>query len=172
MRSRVLTVFAPRVVIAGLVWWVLTDGALGWDALVIGVPAVVAAAAVSTALLPPIGWSWIGALRFFGFFLFESWRGGLDVARRALDPRMPLAPGVIRHETRAAPDFARVAIVNTSSLLPGSLSVDVRERDLLIHALDAASGDARRTLVSSERRIAAMLRLRARAPGDGAEVSR
>lgn len=151
--------FAPRAVTAAAAWWALTGGASGWDVWVVGVPAVIAAAAMSATFLPPFGWSWPRAIRFAAFFVRESWLGGVDVAKRALAPRMPLAPGFVEHEIGVVPDLARVAVINTSSLLPGSLVVDSRGGDVLVHVLDIGHADAARTIDAAEARIAAMLRV-------------
>ena len=159
--------FLTRALLAGLVWWALTDGAGGWDAWAIGVPAVAGSAALSMTLLPPVHWSWREGFRFAGYFLWESWRGGVDVAWRAFNPRMPLAPGLIRHELRLSPDLARVAVANSSSLLPGSLVVDLDGRVLTIHALDVRRPDAARIVAATEKRVAAMFRLPIPASGAG-----
>lgn len=156
-----------RTLLAGLVWWALTDGAGGWDAWAVGVPAVAAAAALSMKLLAPIRWSWPAALRFAGYFLWESGRGGVDVAWRAFSPRMPLAPGLIRHELNVSPDLARAAVVNASSLLPGSLTVDLERGVLTIHTLDVRRPSSALIVASTERRIAAMFRLAMPASGGG-----
>jgi multicomponent Na+:H+ antiporter subunit E len=160
--------FLMRLVPAAATWWVLTDGALEWDAWVIGVPAVLATTWLSAALLPATGWSWRGAARFALFFLWESLRGGIDVARRAFDPRMPLAPGFFDHELEVRPDLARVAVINTSSLMPGSLVVDIDGQTLRVHALDLLHPSSPRTVAGAETRIARMFALSAAAAsGEG-----
>lgn len=153
--------FVLRAVLAALTWYALTDGATSWDAWIIGLPAVVLAAALGTALLPPFAWSWAGAARFVAFFLRESWSGAVDVARRAFDPRMPLAPGLFEHTLHTPSDLARVAVANTSSLLPGSLVVDIdRDRGtLLIHGLDLEQASTAKTVAVTEAAVAGMLAL-------------
>lgn len=159
MRRRRARAFVFRIALAALAWYALTDGATTWDAWVIGAPAIVFAAALSSTLLPPFQWSWPGALRFVAFFVRESWSGGVDVARRAFDPRMPLAPGLFEHTLDIPSDLARVAVANTSSLLPGSLVVDIDRDTLLIHALDVEQPSARRTVAATEAAVGAMFRL-------------
>jgi len=156
LRGARASAFTLRAVLAALTWYALTDGATSWDAWVIGVPAVLFAAALGTALLPPFDWSWRGAFKFVAFFLRESWSGGVDVARRAFDPRMPLAPGLFEHPLAVPSDLTRVAVANTSSLLPGSLVVDVDSTRLLIHALDVESPSTRRTVAATEAAVAEM----------------
>lgn len=157
-RGHKFLVFLNRLLLCALVWWVLTDGELSWDALLVGVPAVVAAAGISAAMMPPLHWSWVGALKFAWFFARESLLGGVDVARRAFHPRMPLDPGVVRYEVGLAPDLARVAVSNTSSLLPGSLVVDIEGSNFHVHTLDVGR-DAARSVELTEKRVAELLRV-------------
>jgi multicomponent Na+:H+ antiporter subunit E len=76
----------PQTLRGGLfatLWWVVTEGDLAsW---VVGAPTVIAATATSLALSPAFRWRVRtgGCLRLLGFFLRESWRGGVDVAWRA-----------------------------------------------------------------------------------------
>jgi multicomponent Na+:H+ antiporter subunit E len=75
-------------------WFVLYGPDLA--ALPVGVGAAVAATWTSLRLLPPgsfhpqLGSLFVLALRF----VWQSVVAGIDVARRALEPRLPLRPGV------------------------------------------------------------------------------
>lgn len=127
---------APRVALFALLWWVLTEGeASSWW---IGVPAVIASALASWGLRAAPAWSWrpVGLARFLAVFLWQSFRGGLDVAFRALHPRRPLSPDLMVYTLRLPAGPARVFLANTLSLLPGTLSADVRDERLTVHVLD------------------------------------
>jgi multicomponent Na+:H+ antiporter subunit E len=88
--------------------------------------------AVSPA--PPLRWGPL--LRFVPFFARQSLAGAIDVASRALRPRMPLRPGLVRVPLRLPAGAPRVALANVISLLPGTLSANLRAEHVLIHALD------------------------------------
>jgi multicomponent Na+:H+ antiporter subunit E len=144
-----------RAAAFAVLWWVLAAGDVGsW---VIGVPVSLGAAAVSLSLAPHKLWRWrlIGMARFIPFFLRESLRGSIDVAIRALHPRLPLAPEVVHYRLRLPDDFARVFLANTVSLLPGSLSADLQHDRLSVHVLDR-SLPVEATLRSLERRVAGL----------------
>lgn len=160
-------VFFNRVLIAAIAWWTLTGGALGWDAFAVGVPVVLAAASASAVLMPRVGWSWRGAIAFAAYFVRESLLGGLDVGRRALDPRMPLDPGVVRRPLRMQSDVARVMVANTLGLVPGSLTLEVDTDELVVHALDVGR-DTVASVASIQRRVGAVLRVPAPARDDSA----
>ena len=152
---------AAVILHAGLfaaLWWSLTGGAAAsW---LVGAPFVAAAAAASHRLWPAgTGWWSVAALvRFVGFFLRESARGGLDVARRALAPRMPLDPGTLELTCRLPRGPAEVFLVDVVSLLPGTLSVDLRGRVLTLHVLDRAA-PAEADLRALEELVAAIFRV-------------
>ncbi|VAW72414.1 hypothetical protein MNBD_GAMMA14-1101 [hydrothermal vent metagenome] len=123
-----------RAVLFVLLWWILTDGAMGsW---LVGVPVILFSTWVSMMLLPPFSWSLTGIARFVPFFLWRSLRGGVDVARRALHPQLPISPGLFDYRFRLPPGPPRVFMANTVSLLPGTLSVGLDEEHLCVHVLD------------------------------------
>ena len=59
--------------------------------------------------------------RFVLRFLRQSVVAGIDVAWRALDPRLPLRPGFVVYQPRLPPGPARNAFCTMTSLLPGTL---------------------------------------------------
>ena len=67
-------------------------------------------------------------------FLRQSIVAGADVARRALDPRLPLRPGVIAYPVQLEPGATRNTFCTLSSLLPGTLPAG--SDALLVHCLD------------------------------------
>jgi multicomponent Na+:H+ antiporter subunit E len=138
------------LVLAGT--WLVLGGPEAWH---VGLPAALAGAAAGTWLVPgePYRWRPLRLLGFFAWFVLASLRGGLDVAWRALRPRMPLAPGFADHPLRLPAGPPRTLMLSVVSLLPGTLSADLdAERNVLcVHYLapDMAAG-----LAPLERRIA------------------
>jgi multicomponent Na+:H+ antiporter subunit E len=125
-----------RLALFALVWLVITGGAAAdrWAGV-----AGLTLAAVGAAMLPARPWIWVrplAAARFAFHFLASALLGGIDVALRAVHPRMPLAPGFQMHRLRLPPGTARVMLTNTMSLMPGTLSADLRDDELTLHVLD------------------------------------
>lgn len=168
---------ALRTLFAAFVWWVLVEGEGGGWLLATLVP--VGAVFVSLRLVPVIPWRVhpIGLLRFVPFFIAQSMAGGIDVARRALDPRLPVAPGFMVYPVRLPPGAARLFLTGTISLLPGTLSVQLlpggredehggeeagdgaKEARIRVHLLDsAASSEAK--LRRLEERVADLFGVR------------
>lgn len=118
-------------------WLVLTLGN-GAD-LPAGIVAAIAATWVSLYLLPPsdVDLSLPAVMKFALHFFYQSVVAGVDVARRALDPRLPLRPGYVRFQCRLAQGPARSTFRTLESLLPGTLPVDSDQSGvLLVHCLD------------------------------------
>ena len=122
-----------RTLVLAVLWWAIA----GEPAWTFGVPAVALAAGASLWLAPQrTPFRLLPALGFVAFFLWYSLRAGFDVARRALAPSLPLAPGVVEHRMRLPAGLGRVIFVNTVSLVPGTLSAELAGERLHVHALD------------------------------------
>jgi multicomponent Na+:H+ antiporter subunit E len=149
-----------------VVWWALAgNAAADWRVAPIAVAAALWVALrharpAGTRLAPA------GLLRFLPFFLWQSLHGGVDVVRRAFDPRLPLAPAFIAYDLRLPPGPPRIWFANTVSLLPGTLSARLGEDRLLVHVLDHRL-PVRADLAVVERRVGAVFGL-ALADGRGA----
>jgi multicomponent Na+:H+ antiporter subunit E len=112
-------------VVAFLGLWLVLSGTNAAD-LPIGIAAAVAATWTSLHLLAGL------ALRF----LYQSVVAGADVARRALDPRLPLRPGFVAYPVRFPPGTARNVFTTLTSLLPGTVPAGEESGKLLYHCLD------------------------------------
>ena len=123
-----------RTALFALLWWILTEGAT--NSWLVGAPVVLLAVLASEVLLPGVSWSLPGAVRFVPFFLWHSLHGGVDVARRALHPRLPISPELFDYRWRLPPGLPRVFMANTVSLLPGTLSAELDDAHLRVHVLD------------------------------------
>ena len=129
-----LSLMLPRTGLFLIIWWMLTGGvASSWW---IGVPAVLLAVLAGAVLLPPIPLVWHELLRFVPFFILRSLLGGVDVARRAFLPALPISPVLADYPLRLPAGLPRVFMVNIVSLLPGTLGAELSEGHLKIHVLD------------------------------------
>jgi hypothetical protein len=70
----------------------------------------------------------LALLRLAGLFLVQSAVGGIDVARRALDPRLPISPGLVDVDLEHDDLSIRVALAALISLLPGTIAVEAERR--------------------------------------------
>ena len=155
--------FAAVALGLALVWALLAGGAGGsW---LIGLPAIALATAWSVRhrVEPRVRPRPVAFARFLPYFLRESLRGGIDVARLALGRRGALRPGFAGFRMRLSDGPARRAFVTTVSLLPGTLSACIDGDTLLVHRVRGAPpGDA--DLRACEDRVAELFET---APDDG-----
>jgi len=123
-----------RSLLIGAVWLML--GNTTPAGLLVGATATAAAVWLSLWLSPPArAWRPLPLLRILPGFLARSLWGGVDVAVRALHPRMPLRPGWISLPTTLSAS-GRVTLGTLLSLMPGTLAAGSDGRRLLIHTLD------------------------------------
>lgn len=136
MKSGIIQSLLVRVLVFTALWSLLSKNA--WHDWPLVAAAILAGVATSFGLWPLAVWKWRfrPLLRFIPYFLWESVGGGMDVARRALSPKMPLDPAFIEWPLRLRSEGARVFFAWTVSLLPGTASVRLDDVRLKVHVLD------------------------------------
>ena len=121
-----------------LAFWLILAGVNPAD-LPAASAAVVAAVWASLRLMPPgtLHVSLAGTVRLAAGFPLGALVAGIDVARRALAPRLSLRPGFVTCPLRQAPGPAREAFLMYASLLPGTIPCDASDdAAVLEHAVD------------------------------------
>ena len=73
-------------------------------------------------------WLWLGG---------EIVRSSISVARIVLSPRLAIQPSVVRLPVQHLEPVDQALLGNSITLTPGTLTLDVDEGTLLVHALDA-----------------------------------
>ncbi|MCG2824249.1 MAG: Na+/H+ antiporter subunit E [Desulfurivibrionaceae bacterium] len=145
-----------RGLLFALLWWVLTEG--HGDQWGVGLAGVTLAVTANLILWPPgqTRFYFPGLLAFAGFFLLQSVKAGIQVALIALHPRLNLTPTLLRLPLTLPPGLARVLLVNTMNLLPGTICLRIEQDVLLLHTLNEHWPVAQGVRIV-EKRIACML---------------
>jgi multicomponent Na+:H+ antiporter subunit E len=78
---------------------------------------------------------------YMGWLFIEIGKANIMVAREALRPKITLAPKVFRVPAHQPSDLTRTIFANSVTLTPGTVTVDVREEYLVIHALTEIFAD-------------------------------
>lgn len=128
--------WTARLVLFALIWLVLVGvDPVSW---IVGIPSVLLATFAAARLSTLVGAdpSPLRLVAFVPFFVWESVLGGVDVARRVLSPRLRIDPALISYRPRLRGAAANVVFLDTISLLPGTLSADIRHGVIQVHALD------------------------------------
>ncbi len=155
VRSRATWATQGFVILFAL--WLVFDGLDGW-------PVGLLAAAIGGGLAAwlaegrPFWWNPLRLIEFAGFFVFESFRGGIDVAWRSLDPRLPVMPRFFEHDIALPEGQPSTLLISVISLLPGTLSAELvrDEHVLVVHSL---SPGGERAVARLEDRIARLFSL-------------
>ena len=135
------------VFVALMVIWILLTGSLQLDELAAGGFAVTAVSVVMRMLMgrattPPIRFTpmaVIALMRYLYTFTIALLRANLDMARRVLDPLLPIHPVVVEVETSLQSQLGRLMLANSITLTPGTLTVDLKGDRLLVHWIDGSS---------------------------------
>lgn len=83
--------------------------------------------------------TWRQSVRFVGYVGYlvrEIVLAAIGVAEKVLDPHMPIDPVVISHRTGFTRDVSRVALANSITLTPGTLTIDLEDDTYVIHCLN------------------------------------
>lgn len=138
-RTRVWRAILVRGIAYFVVWMIMAGGELA----VVAPGIVVAALAtwVSLVLLPlDPGYAEVrplAVLRLALRFVWGSIVAGLDIARRAFSPSLPLKPGYLNYPVGLPQGTSRNLFMSVTSLMPGTLPAGTDESGRLIyHCLD------------------------------------
>jgi multicomponent Na+:H+ antiporter subunit E len=125
-----------RVLAFAALWWVLAEGRT--QAWWLGLVAAAVATAASVAVLPPVRGKFRlrAAVDFFAYFLWQSVRGGAQVAAMALRRRIDLRPAMVELPLALPPGAPRVLITAAFGLMPGTVGVRLEGERLRVHVLD------------------------------------
>jgi multicomponent Na+:H+ antiporter subunit E len=155
--------FGSRLLMLGIAWWAAAEGST--YNLPLAAAVVFGAALSSVVLTPPSAWRlvWSRAALFFLWFMGRSVRAGIEVAWTAMQPRMPIEPGLLEYPVSLPEGAPRALFIMILSLTPGTLSVRSLPHAVLVHVLDART-DVVAGLEEYERRVQRLFVAR---PGDG-----
>ncbi|GAA0659886.1 Na+/H+ antiporter subunit E [Salarchaeum japonicum] len=83
------------------------------------------------------------AVLYIAVFLWELLTANFDVARRVVDPRLPIEPRVVTVPLRVERDIAITTIANSITLTPGTLTMDYDDDQnaLYVHAMAATTDE-------------------------------
>ena len=79
------------------------------------------------------------SVRYLFVFIWEMIKANVDVALLVLNPKMPINPGIVEVPTKLKSNTAKLALANSITLTPGTLSVDIVEDKLYIHWINVTT---------------------------------
>jgi multicomponent Na+:H+ antiporter subunit E len=124
-------------VLAFIIWvlgaWPFVDGKIDLQVIVAGLIVAFIVSILFHEILPkehlvfisPVRVFW--ALVYLPVFFYYVIKANLDVVYRALHPKMPIKPGIVKIKTELKTDSGITALANSITLTPGTLTVDLTD---------------------------------------------
>lgn len=126
---------------AFFVIWLFVSGQIQLYYVVLGLccSAAVAWVDIRRSAAPRHVFPWA---RFAWYLPWLAWRVVLSawhVTRLILSPTLPIDPQLIRYSTRLRDHAALTLLGNSITLTPGTVTVEITPRELVVHAIDGPS---------------------------------
>lgn len=126
--------------------WIFVAGFEASELMLGGIVAVILSYILSgyinvTVSISSVSKIFIFVLTYIPVLIVELIKANLDVAKRVLDPKLPLNPGFVKIPTNIKNDLGKLTLANSITLTPGTLSIDADEDNIYIHWIDVA-GDS------------------------------
>lgn len=86
-------------------------------------------------------------LTYWIWLLKEIFKSNIAVARLIINPNLPISPKVFRVKTSQIDEIGQVIYANSITLTPGTVSLEVNDEEIEVHAL---TNDAAEDLRSGE----------------------
>lgn len=145
---RRLIYFVLAFIIWVLVAWPFVDGKIDIQVITAGLIVSFLVAILFHEILPKEHLVFISPLRVFWalvyvpVFFYYVIKANLDVVYRALHPKMPIKPGIVKIKTNLKTESGITALANSITLTPGTLTVDLTDDGFLyIHWINVKSDD-------------------------------
>ncbi len=128
--------------------WLLLTWSFDTQMLVAGVIASIIVALLFHEIIPkehkvfisPVRMFWL--LLYLPVFFYYVIKANFDVVYRALHPKMPIKPGIVKIKTILKTESGITALANSITLTPGTLTVDLTDDGFLyIHWINVKSDD-------------------------------
>ena len=139
-------------VLAFIIWilaaWPFVDGKIDLQVVVAGLIVAFIVAILFHEILPkehrvfisPVRVFW--ALVYVPVFFYYVIKANFDVVHRALHPKMPIKPGIVKIKTDLKTESGITALANSITLTPGTLTVDLTDDGYLyVHWIYVRSDD-------------------------------
>ena len=132
-------------VLAGL--WILLSAEFQVLLLVLG--AISAAAVCWLALRmdtvdgedPVVHIRLLGLGRYLVWLIGQIFKANIDVTREILRPQLRLSPSIFRVPAHGLSELGQVTYANSITLTPGTVSINIKDQDIEVHALTQNAAD-------------------------------
>jgi multicomponent Na+:H+ antiporter subunit E len=134
--------------VVSFIVWLLLTWTLEAQVVIAGLAASIVVALLFHEILPKEHHVFVSPIRIFWLlvyipvFFYYVIMANFDVVYRALHPKMPINPGIVKIKTNLKTDSGITALANSITLTPGTLTVDLTDDGFLyIHWINVKSTD-------------------------------
>ncbi len=124
------------------VFWLILAANAHWSTIIVGLMTAALIVFYNTDIafspkeITKIGFKSFVALFFLlGTLVKEIVKANIDVVRIVLHPRLPINPGFTTSRQPLEKDVNRMLFGNAITLTPGTLTVELDEKEILVHEL-------------------------------------
>jgi len=76
---------------------------------------------------------------YFGWLMVQIVSSGIHVAKILLSPSLPIETSIVRFKVNYPNPHCKMILGNSITLTPGTLTVDIRGDEFIVHAISTAS---------------------------------
>ena len=132
-----------------LIFWIIMSGMFDLFHLSLGVLSCLLVAFLSCDLLfPDKGKPWLrelyGMIRYLPYLLWQIILANLQITYIVLHPRMKdkIEPHLFRFETKLKRPISKVAMAQSITLTPGTITVNIHENQIAVYALTRQAAES------------------------------
>ncbi len=89
----------------------------------------------------PVHLTW-STIRYLPWLALEVVKANIDVAKRVVDPKLPIAPALFETKASQRSDLGQTIYANSITLTPGTVSVDLVPGAIRVHAISREGAEA------------------------------
>ncbi|RLG00314.1 MAG: cation:proton antiporter [Thaumarchaeota archaeon] len=152
MVKRLVKAITPAIV-AFLTYIVFTGSVRSYD-IITGIVVSIVAGVITAELLVmsplkalnPVRLFWLIVYGLYYLIIAEP-KAHFDVAKRIVNPKMPIKPGIVRVPFSVKTDYAITSIANSITNTPGTVVVDLNTKKQIyyVHWIDVRAPDPKTT---------------------------
>ena len=159
MKKTTIPAVLSTAIVCYLFWLVITGqiisifrGAPSTEVLIAGAIVSCLVALFSARFFIHEKFYWLFAGRFIPMLIYcicifpiELWKANVDVAKRALDPKLPVNPGIVKVPVNLQSEYGLAMLADSITLTPGTITMDIVDEEgqtyYYIHWIDVATQD-------------------------------
>jgi multicomponent Na+:H+ antiporter subunit E len=84
---------------------------------------------------------WLSIFLYLPWLFYKIFESGIHLSKLILHPALPIEPRLISVKTKLRHHAAVVLFGNSITLTPGTITAEVDQNQLIIHAMDKELGD-------------------------------